>query len=172
MTTNNLITQQIATPLGEMTLATTVHGICLLEFSQQAHRLGKAIKDLERRLKTTAKLGKHPHLDQATTELAAYFLGKQQLFTVPLHPQGTTFQQQVWQSLLAIPYGQTISYSQQAQLLHKPTAVRAVARANGANKIAILIPCHRVIGKNNQLTGYGGGLERKQQLLDLEKQSG
>lgn len=172
MTTDNLISQQISTPLGEVTLATTTQGICLLAFSQQSQSLNKAIADLERRLNTVAVTGNHPYLDQAVTELAAYFAGEQQSFTVPLHPLGTAFQQRVWQSLLTIPYGQTICYSQQAQSLHQPTAVRAVARANGANKISILIPCHRVIGKNHQLTGYAGGLERKQQLLNLESAPG
>jgi len=90
-------------------------------------------------------------------------------FTVPLAPVGTDFQKKVWEILRTIPYGTTRSYQQQADILGNPKAVRAVANANGLNKISIIIPCHRVIGTNGTLTGYGGGIWRKQKLLELEK---
>ena len=101
-------------------------------------------------------------------QVAAYFDGKLQTFTVPLAPEGTHFQMRVWEELRHIPYGRTISYHELAQRLDEPNASRAVGQANGANPIAILIPCHRVIGSNRALVGYGGGMERKEALLRLE----
>jgi len=102
-------------------------------------------------------------------ELEEYFAGKRKEFSVPLVTYGTPFQQSVWKVLQSIPYGTTNSYKHQAELLHKPTAVRAVANANGLNKVSIIIPCHRVIGEDGSLTGYGGGVWRKKWLLDFEK---
>jgi AraC family transcriptional regulator of adaptative response/methylated-DNA-[protein]-cysteine methyltransferase len=101
-------------------------------------------------------------------QLKQYFAGTLTEFTVPLDLPGTEFQQQVWHVLQTIPFGKTRSYQQQAEAINNPKAVRAVAKANGDNRISIIIPCHRVIGKNGQLTGYGGGLWRKQRLLELE----
>jgi methylated-DNA-[protein]-cysteine S-methyltransferase len=108
-------------------------------------------------------------LDKARRELDAYFAGKLRAFTVALAPQGTAFQQRVWKALLTIPYGHTRSYGQQAAAIGAPNASRAVGLANGRNPIAIIIPCHRVIGANGGLTGYGGGMARKKLLLDLEQ---
>jgi methylated-DNA-[protein]-cysteine S-methyltransferase len=101
-------------------------------------------------------------------QLQEYFSGKRQAFTFPLAPRGTPFQLAVWNALLEIPYGDTISYAELARRIGKPSAVRAVGAANGANPIPVIIPCHRVIGSNGTLTGYGGGIERKQWLLALE----
>jgi methylated-DNA-[protein]-cysteine S-methyltransferase len=117
---------------------------------------------------------RHPRGDdkilaKARRELDAYFAGKLRAFTVALAPQGTEFQKRVWAALLAIPYGATRSYGEQALAIGAPNASRAVGLANGRNPIAIIIPCHRVIGANGSLTGYGGGMARKQQLLDLEQ---
>ncbi len=109
------------------------------------------------------------HLDALKREIDAYFAGRLREFTVPLAPRGTPFQQQVWDRLVAIPYGQTRSYSDIAGEVDNPLAVRAVGAANGANPIAILIPCHRVVAADGSLWGYGGGLWRKQALLDLER---
>ncbi|MCL4162548.1 UNVERIFIED_CONTAM: hypothetical protein GTU68_000659 [Idotea baltica] len=103
-------------------------------------------------------------------ELDEYFHGKRRLFSVPLCPLGTEFQQSVWNILQEIPYGATQSYMQQAKLLNNPKGIRAVASANGMNKIAIVIPCHRVIGGDGSLTGYAGGLHRKKWLLNHERQ--
>lgn len=102
-------------------------------------------------------------------ELDLYFQGRLKVFATPLETIGTAFQQQVWNALLTIPYGETRSYKEQAQQLGNPKAVRAVAAANGQNKVSILIPCHRVIGSDGKLTGYAGGLNRKQSLLALER---
>ncbi|WP_193165913.1 methylated-DNA--[protein]-cysteine S-methyltransferase [Microbulbifer hainanensis] len=106
--------------------------------------------------------------DMAAGQLEEYFAGTRRAFDLPLDPQGTEFQRRVWDALLRIPYGETRSYREQAESLGNPRAIRAVARANGANRIAIIIPCHRVIGADGTLTGYAGGLERKAQLLTLE----
>jgi AraC family transcriptional regulator of adaptative response/methylated-DNA-[protein]-cysteine methyltransferase len=111
----------------------------------------------------------HPLLDKLRQELEDYFQGGRREFTVPLVARGTPFQETVWQELRRIPYGETISYDELARRIDRQTAQRAVARANGMNCIAILIPCHRVIGKDGTLTGYGGGLWRKRLLLELER---
>lgn len=110
-----------------------------------------------------------PVVQAAIAELDEYFRGASQTFTVPLTPQGTAFQQQVWQQLRQIPFGVTVSYADVANALGKPNATRAVGLANGKNPICILLPCHRVIGSNGKLTGYGGGLWRKEWLLRHEK---
>jgi methylated-DNA-[protein]-cysteine S-methyltransferase len=107
-------------------------------------------------------------LRDAADQLLAYFAGARDKFDLPLAPRGTDFQQAVWRALLAIPYGQTTTYSTIAQKIGKPAAVRAVGAANGANPIPIIIPCHRVIGANGSLTGFGGGIDVKRQLLALE----
>lgn len=104
-------------------------------------------------------------------QLDEYFLGKRKQFVIPLRPKGTPFQQNVWQALLSIPYGKTMTYQEVAQKIGNEKACRAVGMANHLNPIPILIPCHRVIGKNHSLTGYALGLEKKQVLLDLEKEN-
>lgn len=116
-----------------------------------------------------APAGADKILDKARRELEAYFAGKLKTFTVPVAPNGTPFQQRVWAALQTIPYGVTRSYGQQAAAIGSPQASRAVGLANGRNPVAIIIPCHRVIGANGSLTGYGGGMERKKLLLDLEQ---
>ena len=108
-------------------------------------------------------------LTDAVQQLGAYFAGELQDFNLPLAPKGTPFQQEVWRFLLTIPYGQTTSYGTIAQAMNKPRATRAVGAANGRNPIPIIIPCHRVIGSNGQLTGYAGGLRFKEALLSLER---
>jgi O-6-methylguanine DNA methyltransferase len=111
----------------------------------------------------------HPHLEKLERQLAEYFAGKRKEFTVLLHPHGTEFEQQAWDYLRQIPYGETRTYGQQAKAIKNPAAVRAVGRANGHNDIAIVIPCHRVIGANGDLTGYASGLPRKRWLLQHEQ---
>ena len=110
-----------------------------------------------------------PILQACVDELDAYFAGKLKEFTVPIAPQGTPFRQQVWQALMTIGYGQTISYKELAQHIGNPKAIRAVGGANHHNPISIIVPCHRVIGANGKLVGYGGGLSNKEFLLELEK---
>jgi methylated-DNA-[protein]-cysteine S-methyltransferase len=115
-----------------------------------------------------AKPGKS-RLHAAARELDEYFAGTRQTFDVPLHPSGTPFQLEVWGALLAIPYGQTVSYADIARRIRRPRAVRAVGAANGANPLSIIVPCHRVIGSHGDLTGYGGGLPAKRWLLAHER---
>src|SRR5262249_51155193 len=115
--------------------------------------------------------GMNEHLKQLETELESYFAGTLRKFTIPLIYPGTPFQQRVWDGLLRIPYGETRSYEELAEAVGAPRGQRAVGRANGQNRIAIVIPCHRVVNKDGQLGGYGGGLRRKQFLLDLEERS-
>ncbi|MBC7555715.1 MAG: methylated-DNA--[protein]-cysteine S-methyltransferase, partial [Chryseobacterium sp.] len=114
-------------------------------------------------------IGENPHFKLLEKELELYFEGKLKEFTVPLSPVGTEFQKSVWQVLQKIPYGKTWSYKKQAEILGDVKKVRAVANANGLNKISIVLPCHRVIGSNGKITGYGGGVWRKQKLLELER---
>jgi AraC family transcriptional regulator of adaptative response/methylated-DNA-[protein]-cysteine methyltransferase len=143
-------------------------GLCLLEFTDR-RMLETEFKDLQKRLNVAILPGDNIFLDQVQNEIREYFQGKRIQFTVPLHTPGTDFQQSVWNALQEIPYGQTRSYKQQAQALGNPKAIRAVASANGKNRIAIIIPCHRVIGSDGSLVGYGGGLHRKKWLLELEE---
>ena len=117
---------------------------------------------------TPVDLADHPILRDAADQLAQFLAGERRDFDLPLRPSGTDFQQQAWAALLEIPYGQTRSYREQAEVIGRPTAVRAVGAANGHNPIPVVIPCHRVIGSGGSLTGYAGGTELKARLLDLE----
>lgn len=125
-------------------------------------------KDLPARAEAWQQHPEHPVLRQAQTELAEWFAGHRQAFDVALAPQGTPFQETVWKALRALPFGVTCSYSDLAMTIGKPKSVRAAAQAIGRNPIAIFVPCHRVIGRDTSLTGFGGGLERKQALLKHE----
>jgi len=161
-------TIKIETPLGEMIAGATEEGVCLLEFHDR-RILPKEYKDLEKLLNTTFEEGENKHLKSVRKQLREYFEGKRKEFTIPLVTPGSPFQQAVWKELLDIPYGSRRSYQEQAKALNSPDSVRAVANANGLNRIAIVIPCHRVIGSDGSLTGYGGGIKRKKWLLDHEK---
>ncbi len=160
--------KRIETPLGTMLACASNQGICLLEFSDRK-MLETELKSITKLLNATIIQGNNPHLDLLETQLQEYFNGSRQTFSLPLHTIGTSFQNKVWQALQQIPYGQTRSYKEQAILIGSPDSVRAVANANGMNRIAIVIPCHRVIGSDGQLTGYAGGIWRKKYLLDHEQ---
>ena len=159
---------RLETPLGTMFACAVKQGICLLEFTDRK-MLETEFKTLAKQLNATIIQGSNHHFDLLKQQLDEYFAGNRKQFSVPLFSPGTEFQQSVWQILQEIPYGATRNYKQQALALNKPEAVRAVANANGMNRISILIPCHRVIGTDGSLTGYGGGLARKKWLLELEK---
>ncbi|TLG76812.1 bifunctional transcriptional activator/DNA repair enzyme AdaA [Culicoidibacter larvae] len=164
----NVITvMRFTSVLGPMIAASTDKGICLLEFSDR-RMLETELKDIRRIFKSELLYGENDLLRQVKREIEEYFAGTRQAFDVPLDVVGSDFQKQVWAQLQTIPYGTTRSYAEQAAAMNNPKAVRAVGTANGHNRIAIIIPCHRVIGSNGKLTGYGGGLWRKQWLLDLE----
>jgi len=159
---------RMETPLGTMIACGTETGICLLEFSDRK-MLETEFKSLAKIMNATIVQGTNPHFDLLQRQINEYFEGKRITFTVPLVTPGTGFQNQVWKELQTIPYGKTRSYKEQAIALKKPEAMRAVASANGMNRIAIIIPCHRVIGSDGSMTGYGGGVWRKKWLLDFEQ---
>lgn len=159
----------VDTPLGPMIAIADDKLLYLLEFID-GRGIEREIKRLSAKTHSSLVQGKSPILTQIKTELQQYFAGELREFKTPLHLSGSPFQTSVWQELMRIPYGITRSYGQQAAALSKPTAFRAVANANGANQLAIIIPCHRIINTNGKLGGYGGGIERKQWLLDHERQ--
>jgi AraC family transcriptional regulator of adaptative response/methylated-DNA-[protein]-cysteine methyltransferase len=163
-----IVTIKIESPIGELIAGATEEGVCLLEFADK-RRASRECRDLVRLLKHSLEEGDNEHLQNLRKQLKDYFDGKLKKFTLPLVTPGTDFQQAVWKELLEIPFGNTRSYQEQANILNKPDSVRAVANANGMNRISIVIPCHRVIGSDGSLTGYGGGLRRKKWLLDHEK---
>ena len=158
----------IRTPLGPMVAGATREGICLLEFTDR-RMLEAQLRTLARRIGLPAIPGESPHLDRLRAALDEYFAGRRPAFDLPLLAPGTPFQVRVWNELRRIPIGTTRSYGEIARRIGHPTAVRAVARANGANRIALLIPCHRVVETGGGLGGYGGGLWRKQRLIELER---
>jgi AraC family transcriptional regulator of adaptative response/methylated-DNA-[protein]-cysteine methyltransferase len=158
---------RIPTPLGPMVAGVVDDAICLLEFADR-RMLETQLVRLQKRLECVFVPGASEVFDRLAEELESYFNGERTEFSAPLLTPGTAFQQQVWARLRAIPAGTTKSYGDIAKEIGRPTAVRAVARANGDNRIAILIPCHRVIGADGKLTGYAGGLWRKQRLLEVE----
>jgi AraC family transcriptional regulator of adaptative response/methylated-DNA-[protein]-cysteine methyltransferase len=160
--------RRLLTPLGPMFAVGGDDGLCLLEFSDR-RMLELQLRRIARAFRRPVTPAPHAVLEQAGDELAAYFRGERRQFAVPLAFAGSEFQRAAWRALLEIPYGETRSYLQQARALGRPAAVRAVGRANGDNPIAIIVPCHRVLGADGQLTGYGGGLWRKRYLLDLEQ---
>lgn len=165
---NELTVAALATPLGEMLAVFGGKGLCLLEFVGQK-QLEREITAVQKALHGQFIFQENEQTQLLRQELDLYFQGRLKVFATPLETIGTAFQQQVWNALLTIPYGETRSYKEQAQQLGNPKAIRAVAAANGQNKVSILIPCHRVIGSDGKLTGYAGGLNRKQSLLALER---
>ncbi len=162
----NLI--RLTTKIGPMFACASQKGICLLDFTDR-RMLESEFKALCRRLNAVILPGRNKHLEQVQIQVTEYLEGKRKTFEMPLDAPGTDFQQTVWACLQGIPYGETWSYKEQAIKLGRAKAVRAVASANGHNRIAFIIPCHRVIGSNGDLRGYGGGIKRKAWLLDLEQ---
>ena len=161
--------QYYFSPCGELVLTSYADKLCLCDwFDNPCTERNK--RRIERYLKASFKTETSSVLEEAKRQLDEYFSGNRKAFTIPLHLVGTDFQQQVWNELLNIPYGSTTSYKEIAQSIGKPKAVRAVAGAIGANGISILIPCHRVLGSDNSLTGYAGGLKAKKMLLQIETQ--
>ena len=160
--------KRIETPLGTMFACGVKEGICLLEFSDRK-MLETEFKAISKALNATIVQGDNEHFPILEKELKEYFEGKRKTFTVKLFSPGSEFQNQVWRGLQHIPYGSTRSYKEQSLFLQRPEAIRAVANANGMNRISILVPCHRVIGSDGNLTGYGGGIWRKQWLLQHEQ---
>jgi AraC family transcriptional regulator of adaptative response/methylated-DNA-[protein]-cysteine methyltransferase len=163
-----IVTTWAESPLGPLLLGATEEGICLVEFTDR-RALETQMKTLVARFGRPLVPGRNPHLERLRRELDEYFAGRRRQFSVPLEYPGSPFQRAVWQKLLAIPYGETRSYEDLAKAARKPGGSRAVGQANGANRIAIVIPCHRVVNKGGALGGYGGGRWRKEWLLALER---
>ena len=164
---NILIGMKLSTPLGPMLAAATNKGICLLDFTDEA-TIEVSIKRVCQALDTKIILGTSPLLEKLSSQLKEYFLKQRKQFTVPIVYTGTEFQNKVWQQLYKVPYAQTQSYQQLAKAIAKPKSTRAVAKANADNRILLILPCHRIIGSNQSLTGYRGGIWRKEYLLNLE----
>jgi O-6-methylguanine DNA methyltransferase len=164
-------TAMIKTPLGDMLAGATNDAVCLLEFDESS-RLERQLKALSTLFGVPVIRGEHALFALLREQLAQYFEGKRTAFDLPLAYHGSGFQRKVWQVLRDIPYGQTRSYGEVARTVGKPGAARAVGTVNGANRIAIMIPCHRVIAAGGGPGGYGGGLWRKFRLLELERNRG
>jgi methylated-DNA-[protein]-cysteine S-methyltransferase len=155
----NIRYTSIDSPVGPLLLAASDDGLRVIEFHESRHPARRGPDWTQ---------GTHPLLERAREQLDEYFTGRRREFDLPLAPQGTAFQRTVWQTLSTIPYGRTISYRDLAERIGRPTATRAVGAANGRNPLPIVLPCHRVIGADGSLTGFGGGLKTKQFLLSLE----
>jgi len=149
----------VDSPVGPLLLAASDAGLHVIEFHAPRHVAPRG---------PAWTAGDHPVLRETARQLEEYFAGTREAFDLPLAPEGTAFQRQVWQTLATIPYGRTISYAELAERVGRPRASRAVGAANGRNPLPIVLPCHRVIGANGSLTGFGGGLPTKRFLLDLE----
>ncbi len=157
------------TPLGEMIACATNEGLSLLDYKSPQCQL--KIKKLEQLLNMSSVVEENEHTRQTKKELEEYFKSNRNEFSVKLANRGTEFQQKVWEKILLVKYGSTTTYEKLSLSLNNALAIRAVAHAVATNPIMIIIPCHRIIGKNGNLTGYAGGLTRKQQLIDLESKT-
>lgn len=163
-----IVRKYIKTPVGEMTVAATDEGICVFDFTHRK-MMSSILRRIQTALNTSIVEGEHPHFSPLEHQMEEYFAGVRKQFDLPLHMIGSPFQLAVWKGLQQIPYAETRSYKKQSIILGNEKAIRAVARANGENGIAIIVPCHRVIGEKGSLVGYGGGLPRKQWLLEHER---
>ena len=161
---------QIETPIGTMVGASTIKGLALLEFGSLL-QVSPQLDLLAEKIDCDWQLFENDVFIKLRQELQDYFKGDLKRFAVPLVPYGNAFSLMVWNVLQKIPYGKTWTYKYQAEFIGNPLAIRAIASANGRNPIAIIIPCHRVIGSNGSLTGYAGGIERKRWLLRLESEN-
>ena len=164
---NSIVTKPYQSPCGLLMLGSFGDKLCLCDWQVEKHR-DHVDRRLKRMLNAEFVSGTSPIISQAIKELDEYFRRERRDFTVPLLFTGTDFQKKVWNGLLDVRYGETISYAQLSERIGMPKAVRAVANANGANSMSIFAPCHRVIGSDRSLTGYGGGIDAKRYLLELE----
>ena len=155
-------TKQLDSPIGRLRLVATDQGLSHLLFDQQVGEDMDSDGD-------PAETDNHPVLAAATAQLAEYFAGRRQEFDIPLDLSGTEFQRAAWSALANVPFGETRSYRQQAEAIGRPKAVRAIGAANGKNPVPIVLPCHRIVGSDGSLTGYGGGLPIKEYLLNHEQ---
>lgn len=159
---------RFSSPIGSIIACATEKGLCFLGFIGQK-KIEKQLDEIQNQFNAIILPGKNVHLTKAKKEIDEYFNAERKIFSVTLDIVGSDFRKEVWNELLTIPYGKTTSYKEQSMAMNKIKAVRAVASANGANKISLIIPCHRVIGSNGTLTGYASGLHKKSWLLNFEK---
>ncbi|HEY2393418.1 MAG TPA: methylated-DNA--[protein]-cysteine S-methyltransferase [Candidatus Angelobacter sp.] len=157
----NLVYKLIASPVGKLKLVASDKGLVAILWEKDSPRRVRLNEPVENK--------EHPVLVETERQLGEYFAGKRKVFSIALDMRGTRFQKDVWEALLAIPFGETRSYGQLAKQLGNPRASRAVGAANGRNPVSIIVPCHRVIGSSGKLTGFAGGLGTKAHLLGLEK---
>lgn len=165
---NKILIQHYCSPCGELVLGSLDNRLCLCNWVEEKHP-GRVERRLQRLLEARFEQASSSVVQEAMRQLDQYFDGGRKNFDMPLLFAGTSFQKQVWRALLSIPYGATLSYAALALQIGVPSAVRAVANANGANALSLFIPCHRVIGSNHSLTGYGGGVAAKKFLLEWEQ---
>ncbi|HHR5880944.1 TPA: bifunctional transcriptional activator/DNA repair enzyme AdaA [Providencia alcalifaciens] len=165
-----IMIHRFTTPLGPMFVCATEHGVCLLEFTDR-RMLEAEFRDLQKLLKARIISGENVHTRQAEKEITEYFSGTRQKFDLRLVTPGSDFQRSVWLGVRGVSYGQISHYQALSEQIGNIKAVRAVAAANGANRIAIIIPCHRIIGKDGAMTGYGGGIARKEWLIEHERKN-
>ncbi len=163
-----IVATEVDSPVGRLMIAANNTHVCGLSFLDR-RPLAVGMVELSGVVRSPVSQGNNAVVEATAAQLDGFFAGKRQAFDVPLQLSGTAFQRRVWETLLTIPYGETVSYGDLAEMIDKPNAYRAVGNANGANRIAIIIPCHRVIAAGGKLGGYGGSLWRKQALLDLEQ---
>ncbi|WP_437887628.1 bifunctional transcriptional activator/DNA repair enzyme AdaA [Phytobacter sp. V91] len=166
-----ILIHRFTTPLGPMFVCATGRGVCLLEFVDR-RMLETEFSDLQRLFNARIIAGENEHTRQAQREVGEYFSAQRQAFDLALDTPGSEFQRSVWEKLKEVSFGQTADYQSVAVAMGKPNAIRAVASANGANRVALVIPCHRIIGKDGSMTGYGGGIARKKWLIEHEARIG
>ena len=171
MKKSNLVFKEVKTPIGVMVFGSSEKGLCVLDFKYRKS-FPRILKRINEYYGDSVTYGTTQFIELAENELENYLHGDLKIFTVHLDIRGSPFQLKVWNALLQIKYGKTASYLDIAKEIGEPSAVRAVANANGQNSIAVIIPCHRIIGSDGSLTGYGGGIKIKQKLLDLESENG
>jgi methylated-DNA-[protein]-cysteine S-methyltransferase len=170
MINKKIFIRHYPTPAGELILGSCDNKLCLCDWAKETRR-SRIDSRIERMLNAKMVEGDSDVINHAIIQLEEYFAHKRTSFDIPLIFAGTDFQKRVWNKLLEIPYGEIMSYGEMARRLGCPTSVRAVANANGANAISIFVPCHRIVGSNHTLGGYGGGLEAKRMLLQIENDS-
>lgn len=164
---NIVFTKVIDSPCGRLMIGSVAGRLCLCSwYDTPSHQ--KAVEKIRRYLRCDLRAGRSDMLDRAEAMLGEYFAGIRKDLSLPLMLCGTDFQQKVWQGILSVSYGATLSYASLAARLNRPAAVRAVASAAGANPVSVFVPCHRIVGSAGQLTGYAGGLQAKSVLLKLE----
>ena len=171
MEKSKLVFKEVKTPIGDMVFGSSDNGLCLLDFKYRKS-FPRILKRINEYFGDNITYGTSKFIELAEDELNQYLLGKLKIFTIPLDIRGNEFQLKVWDALLQIKYGKTVSYLDIAKQIKRPKAVRAIANANGQNGLAVIIPCHRVIGSDGSLTGYGGGIAIKKKLLQIESKNG